>query len=156
MYALSMFKGFLYIGLAALIFCATFRMGTYGYGIYQQGAASQEWAETEATVSKFKFPSRRFSRRNVDNPAPIVSYHYDVNGQTYTGERLGFGPYSKGQLVRPRRGRATIYYDPNDPKESVYIKGISKPNMYFMGVVGLIGAIGFLFSWRAIKCFIRS
>ena len=150
-----MTKGFLYLGLAALIFWASFRMGSYGYALYQQGAASQEWAEAEAVVSKFKFRTKKSSSKPVSNPHVDVTYQYEVDGQSYTGERLGFGPYSKGQLIRPRRGRATIYYDPNDPKESVYIKGISRPNMYLMGVVGLFGASGFFFSWLAIKSFVR-
>ena len=151
-----MLKGYLFLGLATLIFWACFRMGSYSYALYQQGAASEAWAETEATVSKFKIQSGHYSSRNVSNPHAHVTYHYDVDGQSYTGERLGFGPYSKGQLIRPRRGRATIYYDPTDPKKSVYIKGISRPNMYFMGVIGLFGSIGFLFSWLAIRQFIRS
>ena len=79
-----MLKGFLFFGLATLIFWACFRMGSYSHALYQQGAASEAWAETEATVSKFKFQPRNHSSKNVDNPHVNVTYHYDVDGQSYT------------------------------------------------------------------------
>lgn len=151
-----MLKGVLYLGFAALTFWAAARMGSYGYNLYTQGAASQEWVETEARVSKFNIRQRNFSSRNSQNPTASVTYHYEVNGQSYTGDRLGFGPYSKGQLIRPRRGKAAVYYNPNDPKESVYIKGISRPNIYFMGVVGVSGLIGLVFLWLGIKRIFKS
>ena len=149
-------KGFVFLAMAGLLFWAAVRMGEYSYDVYQQGTASEDWLAIEAEISRFEFEPQRYSSGQVSNPHALVSYRYEVSDQNYTGERLSFGPYSKGQLIRPRSGRATIYYDPDNPAEAVYIKGVSRSNIYFMGVVGLVGLIGFVFLFLAIISVRRS
>jgi len=151
-----MMKGFIFLAIAGLLFWAAVLMGGYSYDLYRQGAASEDWLAIEADISRFEIVSQRYSRRPVANPHALVSYRYEVSDQNYTGERLSFGPYSKGQLKRPRSGRATIYYDPDNPVEAVYIKGVSRNNIFFMGVVGLVGLIGLIFLILAIKSVRRS
>ena len=135
----SLFK--IIIGGLLLFFMS--KLGPYSYNLYQQGKASETWVPVEAQVERFKirtssgFRGGKHSRRSgsVSNPHADIIYHYQYEGKDYSGDRTGFVPYSKGQLVRPRRGKATVYVDPDNPSESVYIKGVSKPNIGAMAFV---------------------
>ena len=81
----------------------------------------------------------------MSNPHAETVYHYHYEGEDYSGDRTSFGPYSKGQLVRPKRGKAIVYVDPDNPTDSVYIKRVSKPNIGLMAfVLGVVLAGLFL------------
>ena len=146
-----MIKAILTIGFGALCLFLAYKLGPYAYDLYQKGKASEVWVEVEADVESFDF--RRSSTTNsggysrggaVSNPHVDVVYRYRFDGIEYVGDRTGFGPYSKGQLVRPRRGKANIYVNPDNPAESVYIKGVSKPNIGAMAVAFAMGLFGAL------------
>lgn len=146
-----MVKGILKIvfGIFCLLFAS--KLVPYTYELYQLGKSSQPWVEVEAQVETFKFhpnsvkSSRQSSGGQTENHHVDVVYRYHIEGIEYVGDRTGFGPYSKGQLIRPNRhGKAPIYVNPDNPADSVYIKGISKPNigaMIFALGMGLLGVI---------------
>lgn len=131
-----MLKGIIKILCGALCLFFASKLGPYTYGLYQQGQASEAWVPVEAQVEQFNIRSSnakgsKYSRTGgqVDNPHADIVYNYQYEGKDYSGERTGFGPYSKGQLIRPNRGKATVYVNPDNPSDSVYIKGVSKPNV---------------------------
>lgn len=135
-----MVKGVILIVFGALAILSAKALGGHTYELYQQGQASEDWQAIEAKVTRFQAEgsTRLKGRQRPENPHFEVTYHYAVDGIEYTGERLGFGPYEKGQLVRPEHGLATVYYDPDNPAESVYLRGVSQPNLYALALsVGL-------------------
>ena len=146
-----MIKTILTIGFGVFCLFLASKLGPYAYDLYQKGKSSEAWVEVEAAVETFDFRSSSTSKSGkysrggtVSNPHVDVVYRYHFDGVEYVGDRTGFGPYSKGQLVRPRRGKANIYVNPDNPAESVYIKGVSKPNigaMAFAFGMGLFGAL---------------
>ena len=81
--------------------------------------------------------------------------HNLFNGIDYSGDRTGFGPYSKGGLIRPKRGRATVYVNPENPSQSVYIKGVSKPNLGAMAFALALGLAGLFLLALGLKNIIR-
>ena len=64
------------------------------------------------------------------NPHADIEYHDEYDGTTYTGDRT-----------------AEVFVNPENPSESVYIKGISKPNHG-----GLAVAIGLVLTGRIVFC----
>lgn len=126
------------------------KLAVYGLGLYQQGKASADWVAVEATVDSFKVKStsRNGARRGGGSTSYAkVLYTYEYGGETYTGDRTGFGSYHISKVKRPRRGKAEVYVDPEEPSESVYIKGVSKANLGGVAVaIGLVLAgLGFAF-----------
>ena len=70
--------------------------------------------------------SRSSKGQTTRSYLPQVSYQYQVNDQTYTGDRLGFGSgsYGKGKAnkiiaVYPQGAQVTVHYDPADPSKAV-------------------------------------
>ena len=134
---------------------------TYSYGLYQKGKASETWVDVKAKVEKFEYrrssssgsrgPHGYRTGGQPSNPHYDVLYHYTYEGVEYSGDITGFGPYSKGELKRPRGGRATIYVNPDNPAESVYVKGVSKPNLGFMAFLIAMGLFGLILSLLALK-----
>ena len=140
-----MIKGITYLISALLLGMLSFKLGAYSVDLYKKGKASENWVAVEASIEKFAHPQRRANRQQVSNPHVEVIYHYDYQGVSYSGDRLGFGPCSKGQLERPSRGKATVYVNPSKPADSVYVKGVSKPNLGALAVALGLGALsGFL------------
>jgi hypothetical protein len=84
---------------------------------------SQTWAVTNGAIETSKM-----TWRGVRSPRahPVVTYHYQVNGQTYLGERISFSYariYSTAEaeaiLVHyASKSKVMVYYDPDNPKES--------------------------------------
>ena len=150
-------RGIFFLIVGTLIVWPGYKLANYACGLYSQGKASETWVPVEATVSSFKFArqsSARAGRRsggNVSNPHVNVVYHYAYDGVEYTGDRTGFGPYSKGKLERPRRGKATVYVDPENPADSVYIKGVSLPNLGGLGVAVAMILAGLFFIGSGLK-----
>jgi len=140
-----MLKGILKIAFGAICLFSAAKFGPYTYGLFQQGKSSETWVMVEAQVESFKFRTTSTKGKQTSNPHLDLVYHYQIDGVKYVGNRTGFGPYSKGQLERPnRKGKINVYVNPDDPNESVYIKGISKPNlgaMLFALGIGLFGLI---------------
>ena len=152
-----MMKAALQITCAMVLIFLSQKAVSYAHDLYQKGKASESWVAVEARVETFEYrpSSHKAGGRHhggggqVGNPHFDVLYHYTYEGGDYSGDVTGFGPYSHGQLERPKRGHATVYVNPENPSESVYVKGVSKPNLAFlvlgvaMGVFGVfVGMLG--------------
>ena len=157
-----MIKAIFKIGLGAFCLFLASKLGPYTYELYQKGKSSEAWVEVEAGVETFDFRGSRKSKSGTyssrgasSNPHVDVVYRYHFDGIEYVGDRTGFGPYSKGQLVRPRRGKANIYVNPDNPAESVYIKGVSKPNLGAMAFAFAMGLFGVLLVGVGLKNIVK-
>ena len=154
-----MLKGVVYLFFACLLVLSGQKLGTYAFDLYQQGKASEDWILVNATMESFEFNShKRHGRKNggqTQNPHVEVLYRYEYDGLTYTGDRTGFGPYSKGQLNRPKRGVAQVYENPEKPSESVYIKGVSKPNLGALAFAIGLGLAGLCLAYLGLRGLIR-
>ena len=157
-----MMKAALQITCAMVLIFLSQKAVSYAHDLYQKGKASESWVATDARVEIFE--ARQTSPRTgglhrggtaaVQNPHIDILYHYSYQGADYSGDVTGFGPYSKGQLKRPnRKGIATVYVNPDDPYQSVYVKGVSKPNLGFLALgiaMGLFGVFMALLGLRNI------
>ena len=147
-----MYKGLVFLLLSGISLLSAKGLGIHGYDLYQKGRASEEWAAVEAEVEVFELYKYKRSTGNQSNPHFNVVYHFTVDDVAYRGDTLGFGPYSKGQLKRPDRHRnATIHYNPADPTQSVYIKGVSTPNLFFLLFALGLGLLGVVFGLLGLK-----
>lgn len=153
-----MLKTIFYIITGLALGWGGYNLSLYGYDLYKKGLASESWEPITADVERFKYiaTSTRGGRRHrprgaPSNPAFDIIYHYEHDGKRYRGDKTGFGPYSTGQLDRPKRGKITVHYNPNNPSESVYIKGVSKPNLGGLAVsIGMI-LFGFISLCAALR-----
>jgi len=145
-----------------LLFCAWLagiscqKLGLYSFDLYQKGRASESWVPVEAYADKFEY--RRMSKQtsNIQNPHFDVVYQYNYEDVEYIGDVTGFGPYSKGQLKRPdRHGKITVHVNPSSPEESVYVKGVSKPNIGAMAVAAGLGVVSVLCAFFGLRLIFR-
>ena len=155
-----MIKAVLLITSAIVLFLLSEKATTYAYDLYLKGKASESWVAVEATVEKFKHRksatgttgANRGRSGQVSNPHFDVLYHYAYDGVDYSGDITGFGPYNTGQLKRPGRGRrATVYVNPENPSQSVYVKGVSKPNLGFLALGIGMGLVGLFLGFSGLK-----
>lgn len=88
-----------------------------------------------------------------------VSYHFEVDGLEYTGDRRSFADYSSSSIRRAEKivakympgTEVTVYYRPDEPEESVLEPGTNMVMVLFLllpaiflvvGVLGLLGVLG--------------
>ena len=125
--------------------CAAVYYG--GRGIIM-GTASSKWPSTKGTIKKCE-PIR--SSSNKKNSSSVVYharvvYEFTVDGKTFTGDRYSYGEPTQGSYSSadnakrqfPQGNDIKIYYDPDDPRESVLEAGIIWSKSLGWLVVGLI------------------
>ena len=151
-----MFKVFAFFLISTILLFSAKGLGFHAYDLYQKGKASEEWVATEARVEKFEAYQYKGSTIRGSNHHLIVAYSFTVDDISYTGNTLGFGPYSKGELDRPNRhGNATIHYNAADPNQSVYVKGVSTPNLFALLFALGLSLFGLIFGFLGLKFFIQ-
>ncbi|MBF0235667.1 MAG: DUF3592 domain-containing protein [Desulfamplus sp.] len=89
--------------------------------------SSQNWSHTTGIISSSYVETSQSNRGTISH-TPSISYQYEVEGSIYSNEQIYFGG-SFGQrsfadveplvLQFPEGKQVTVYYNPNDPKESV-------------------------------------
>lgn len=125
--------------------CAAIYYG--GRGIIM-GAASSKWPSTKGTVKKCE-PIRSSSNKKNSSSAVYharVVYEFTVDGETFTGDRYSYGEQTQGSYSSadsakrqfPRGNGIKVYYDPDDPRESVLEAGIIWSKSLGWLVVGVI------------------
>ncbi len=147
-----------FVLLFAAAGCAAIYYG--GCGIIM-GAASSKWPSTKGTIKKCE-PIR--SSNNKKNSMKKVYrarvvYEFIVDGETFTGDRYSYGEQTQGSYSSAdsakrkfHQGKGIkVYYDPNDPRESVLEKGIIWSKSLGWLVVGLIMVgVTFLVAWAMV------
>lgn len=114
--------------IVPLIFLIGF--GIFFYRRYQQGnaarASAQSWPSTSGAVLSSSVQVRRTNKSRSEYP--VVVYQYEVNGQSYQGQRvkasdkfmsIRLAGETQATVARyPIGSRVTVYYDPANPSES--------------------------------------
>jgi hypothetical protein len=85
------------------------------------------------------------------NYMPKVSYEYQVNGQKYMGDGIGFGTATFGKkkadeiaAIYPQGTPVTVHYDPSDPSKAVLeTKSVGGGNFIALGIILI--ATGFMY-----------
>lgn len=73
------------------------------------------WSETKGTVTNSTF----FESVTNDEANYYYDYEYIVDGVTYTGNDSEQGKYSTVKKPPTKSSSITVYYNPNDPSESL-------------------------------------
>lgn len=145
-----------------LIFLLLFGSGTFmvirGLGNRKKGAASttwptangvitHAWVERETSEDEDGFTSTSYT--------PKWQYQFKLGGNTYNSEKIsysattGYGRQAKAQEKLnqfPLNNQVKVYYDPNEPTESVLIPG-TKGTMsgIIIGVILAIGSVAWVY-----------
>ena len=104
-----------------------------GYGTYGilQAKRSASWPTARGEIESCKMHSHRDSEGS--SYGCEVDYRYQVNGETYQGDRIAFG-YNNTNYKQPhkqierhlKQGRyVQVHYNPQDPSQSVLSTGTS-------------------------------
>lgn len=98
--------------------------------IMKANRARKGWRSVRGTVTSSGVVShKRYDskeNRTATSYEPVVHYQYSVDGNTYPGDRIGFGSgsYSKSKAEQIAGGykqeaQVTVYYDPAHPDKAV-------------------------------------
>jgi len=117
----------------------------------QKAEASQGWPATSGQITDARVAhhtSTDSEGDRSDHYTPRVSYTYQVSGQTFEGSKIGFGMQqsfgsaAKAQAALTRfsmGGQVAVYYDPNNPAESVLERKAGGSTMsLILGIVFLV------------------
>jgi len=128
-----------YLGLHALLKFQNLR---------QKLESSYDWGTGEGKILTAEV--ERDVRRDEDGKSvtyiPHVKYAYQVDGQDFQGEQIGFGT-PKFSIARkanaivaqyPAGGQTSVFYNPIDPGEAILDRVIFHPNAYLVIGVSLI------------------
>jgi len=165
--------GLLFSGATALITIVAFTcvlvplIGFFGYLIWnrqRQVSASKSWPTTTGTVlsANVELRQSRSGRSGYSlSHYPIVVYDYEVRGQRYQGNRIGFSEIGTGwagpaqqKLARyPIGGAVQVYYNPQNPMEAVLERSApGNPILWIILIilaVSLVGTICFVVAMTA-------
>lgn len=86
----------------------------FGFLAYQS-FQKYSWSETKGTVTNSTF----FESVANDEANYYYDYEYIVDGVTYTGNDSENGKYSTVDAPPAEGASITVYYNPNDPSESL-------------------------------------
>lgn len=123
-------------------------------------AVSGGWSTVQGEITSSGVEARvvRDSKgRERTEHSAAVKYTYQVGGQTYAGDRIGFGAtqtfsmFAKDLAGQYRAGqKVDVYYDPANPKDAVLQRSILWAT-YLWGVAGL--GLAFLMLRMCLACF---
>ncbi len=145
------------MGLNVILFIPALLGGAYfiyqGVKLALQAKkALQTWQSVQGVVLKAETGRHRIY--NSKRPAnvtyrPEVTYQYEVNGQSYTCNTLGFGTgtYSMDKAQKmiapyPQGKSVNVHYDPADPAQAVLeASAHGTLNNFLMGAMFLVLAV---------------
>lgn len=110
--------------------------------------ATSDWPSVEGKIVSTEL--RKSNDKGADSP---LMYEFDLEGRIYRSTRVAFIDRSNIdyndwiQLANglPREGSVTVYYDPENPNESVLIAGDVKASWVGLGFGAIFG--GFAAFW---------
>ena len=94
----------------------------------RKAQASLRWPATTGTVLKSDVQSDNTASDTSIIYYPVVEYAYKVNGQSYQGSRIRFGPVTGRSAPGPSQetvakypagAHVAVYFDPDRPDEAV-------------------------------------
>ncbi len=131
-------------------------LARHGSKVLDNAKQSIAWPTTQGVIVNSEVVRER--NRNSSSSGSSVTYTADVmfefqlDGQTYSSNNVSFGQYSSSsasdarKIVRayPANSRVTVYYNPDNPDESVLEPGVSAGSYMILGMGILFSAIGVL------------
>ncbi len=127
---------------------------------WDKGTATITSSEIEKTESKSK-DAQGFTQTSISYSVR-VKYSYIVEGSNFDGNTVGFGTMSHNERSDaqeelksyPKGKTIDVYYDPENPSDSVLNKGVFWP-MYIVIVVMVIILIGSIWASFALTKYLK-
>ena len=127
---------------------------------WDKGTATITSSEIEKTESKSK-DAQGFTQTSISYSVR-VKYSYIVEGSNFDGNTVGFGTMSHNERSvaqeelksYPKGKTIDVYYDPENPSDSVLNKGVFWP-MYIVIVVMVIMLIGSIWASFALPRYLK-
>lgn len=126
--------------------------------LVQQVHAQRTFATTEGVVTASNVESSHGMHRS--GPMRIVSlaYTYAVDGREYAGDRYAYGEWSSndGRAARiadefPVGASVTVYYDPDDPRESALAVGVGGTQLILLALLLPFNLLVPILAWAAVR-----
>ena len=105
-----------------------------GVNTARDALASRSWPTTRGVVEQSRVETIRSRRADRSKTyRPRVRYAYEVDGRSYSAERISFGDSAiglRGPAARiadryPGGSRVTVHYSPEQPAEAVLVTGLT-------------------------------
>jgi len=120
----------------------------FGLGDAWNAWSSRDWSQVRGTVVSYSVEQRQTT--DSDNRVktyyyPHIVYSYEVNEQTYTGNRISFGD-AGGNAPLGRWYQAEdvvmVYYSPDDPNRAVLQRGELATPWWVLGAGVCFAGVG--------------
>ena len=150
-------------GLGSMIFLGV------GLWMINKGMQSENWDKGTATITSSEIEktesrskdAQGFTRTSTSFSVR-VTYAYTVEGSNYEGNTVGFGTMSHNERSDaqeelksyPKGKTIEVYYDPENPSDSVLKKGVFWP-MYIMISIMIIILIGSIWASFALPKYLK-
>ena len=150
-------------GLGSMIFLGV------GLWMINKGMQSENWDKGTATITSSEIEktesrskdAQGFTRTSTSFSVR-VTYAFTVEGSNYEGNTVGFGTMSHNERSDaqeelksyPKGKTIEVYYDPENPSDSVLKKGVFWP-MYIMISIMIIILIGSIWASFALPKYLK-
>lgn len=132
-----------------------------GLNSLYEGWQTESWPSTTGRITAHEIDRSTDSDGDTDY-TPILRYSYTVAGQRFTGTRIavmsqtyGTEPAAQAKLDQyPIESQHSVYYNPDDPAQSVLEPGLTFGSYVFPGVGSLFVPFGVLTSIRGATRFL--
>jgi hypothetical protein len=150
-------------GLGSMIFLGV------GLWMINKGIQSENWDKGTATITSSEIEKTESRSKDAQGFTQTstsysvrVTYAYTVEGNNYEGNTVGFGTMSHNERSDaqeelksyPKGKTIDVYYDPENPSDSVLNKGVFWP-MYIVIVVMVIMLIGSIWASFALTKYLK-
>ena len=150
-------------GLGSMIFLGV------GLWMINKGIESENWDKGTATITSSEIEKTESRSKDAQGFTQTstsysvrVTYAYTVEGNNYEGNTVGFGTMSHNERTDaqeelksyPQGKSIDVYYDPENPSDSVLKKGVFWP-MYIVIVVMVIMLIGSIWASFALTKYLK-
>ncbi len=165
-------KAFIFV--VGRLFPLSFGFGSMiflGVGLWMinKGMQSENWDKGTATITSSEIEKTESRSKDAQGFTQTstsygvsVKYSYTVEGGNYEGNTVGFGTMSHNERSDaqeelksyPKGKTIDVYYDPENPSDSVLNKGVFWP-MYIVIVVMVIILIGSIWASFALTKYLK-
>lgn len=118
---------------------------------FYHGRTTLAWPVTNGMIAAVdsggSLTCTRSSVRSVPECFPDLRYRYSVNGNSYEGSRLSFGPGLNWRVSEKDAGKRMVQvaYNPSSPEDAVLVRGAKYSTTLVLAIIGLlIGLLTYL------------
>ena len=150
-------------GLGSMIFLGV------GLWMINKGIQSENWDKGTATITSSEIEKTESRSKDAQGFTQTstsysvrVTYAYTVEGNNYEGNTVGFGTMSHNERTDaqeelksyPQGKSIDVYYDPENPSDSVLKKGVFWP-MYILIAIMLVILVGSIWASFALTKYLK-